>query len=57
MRNDSLSLYQSPSKSKDDFDQSLLNFEQLISDRMKQNAHFILVIGDLNVRLSFFLEK
>ena len=29
-----ISLYRSPSQSKDEFDQLLLNFEQLISDRM-----------------------
>ena len=32
-----ISLYQSPSQSKDEFDQFFLNFEQLISDRMSQN--------------------
>ena len=45
-------LYRSPSQSKDEFDQFLLNFEQLISDRMSQNPHFILVTGDFNVRSS-----
>ena len=34
---------------KDEFDQFLLDFEQLISDRMSQNLHFILVTGDFNV--------
>ena len=29
-----------------------MNFEQLISDRMSQNPHFILVTGDFNVRSS-----
>ena len=47
-----ISLYSSPSQSKDEFDQFLLNFEQPISDRMSQNPHFILVTGDLNVRSS-----
>ena len=47
-----ISLYQSPSQSRDEFDQFLLNFEQLISDRMSQNSHFILVTGDFNVRSS-----
>ena len=35
-----ISLYRSPNQSKDEF---LLNFEQLIPDRMSQNPHFILV--------------
>ena len=43
-------LYRSPSQSKDEFDQFLLNFEQLISDRMIQNPHFILVTCDFNIR-------
>ena len=42
-----ISLYRSPNHSKDEF---LLNFEQLIPDRMSQNPHFILVTGDFNVR-------
>ena len=46
------SLYRSPSQSKDEFDQLLLNFEQLIFDRISQNLHFILVTGDFNVRSS-----
>ena len=45
-----ISLYRSPSQSKNDLDQFLLNFKQLISDRMSQNPHFILVTGDFNVR-------
>ena len=40
---------QSPCQTKDEFDQFLLNFEQLISDRMNQNPRFILVTGDINV--------
>ena len=44
-----ISLYRSPSQSKDEFDQFLLNFEQLISDRMSQNPHFTLITGDFNV--------
>ena len=44
-----ISLYRSPNQSKDEFDQFLLNFEQLISDRMSQNPHFISVTGDFNV--------
>ena len=48
-----ISLYRSPSQSKDEFDQFLLNFEQLTSDRMSQNPHFILVTGDFSVRLYF----
>ena len=47
-----ISLYRSPSQSKDDLDQFLLNFEQLISDRMSQSPHVILVTGDFNVRSS-----
>ena len=47
-----ISLYQSTNQSKDEFDQFLLNFEQLISDRMSRNPHFILVIGDFKVRSS-----
>ena len=47
-----ISVYHSPNQSKDKFDQFLLNFEQLISDRMSQNPHFILLTGDFNVRLS-----
>ena len=45
-----ISLHRSPSQRKDEFDQFLLNFEQLLSDRMSQNPHFILVTGDVNVR-------
>ena len=45
-----ISVYHSPNQSKDKFDQFLLNFEQLISDRMSQNPHFILLTGDFNVR-------
>ena len=40
-------LYHTPSQSKDESDQFLLNFEQRISDRMSQNPHFILVMGQL----------
>ena len=47
-----ISLYRSPSQRKDEFDQFLLNSEQLISDRMSQNPHFTLVTGDFNVRSS-----
>ena len=47
-----ISLYQSLSQSKDEFDQFFLNFEQLISDRMSQNTHFIFATGDFNVRSS-----
>ena len=47
-----ISLYRSPNQSKDEFDQFLLNLEQLISDRMSQNPHFISVTGDFNVRSS-----
>ena len=32
-----ISLYRSPNESKDEFNQFLLNFEQLISDRMSQS--------------------
>ena len=45
-----ISLYQSPNQSKDEFDQFLLNFELLISGRISQNPHFILVTGDFNAR-------
>ena len=45
-----ISLYGSPSQSKDEFDNLLLNFEQLISDRISQNPHFILLIVVFNVR-------
>ena len=47
-----ISLYRSLSQSNDEFDQFLLNFEKLISDKMSQNPHFILVTGDFNVRSS-----
>ena len=49
-----ISLYRSPSQTKDEFDPFLLNFEQLISYKMSQNPHFILVTGDFNVRLRFW---
>ena len=39
-----ITLYRSPNQSKDEFDQFLLNFEQLMSEKMNQNLHFILVI-------------
>ena len=38
-----ISLHQSRIQGKDEFDQFLLIFEQLISDRMSQNHHFIIV--------------
>ena len=47
-----ISLYQSPSQSKNEFDNFLLNFEQLISDWISQNPHFRLETGDFNVLLS-----
>ena len=47
-----ISLYRSPSQSKDEFDHFLLNFEQLISDRMRHNPPFMLVTGDFNLRSS-----
>ena len=52
-----ISLYRSPNESKDEFDQFLINFEQLLSDRMSQNRHFILVTGDFNVRSSFWCKN
>ena len=42
-----ISLYRSPSQSKDKFDHFIVNFEQLVSDRMSQNSLFILVTGNL----------
>ena len=42
------SLYQSPSQSKDEFNQFLLNFGQVISDKTSQILHFTLVTGDFN---------
>ena len=47
-----MSLYRSPHQSKDEFDQFPLNFEQLISDRLSRNPHFVLVTGDFDVRPS-----
>ena len=47
-----ISLHRSPSQSKDEFNQFPLNFEQLISDRISQNLHFILETSDFNVRSS-----
>ena len=47
-----ISLHRSPSRSKDEFDQFPLNFEQLISDRISQNLHFILETSAFNVRSS-----
>ena len=44
-----ISLYRSPNQSKDEFDQFLLTFEQFISERMNQNTHFMLVIGNFNI--------
>ena len=52
-----ISLYRSPNQSKDEFDQFLLNFEQLISDRMSQNPHFILITGDFNIQSSQQVNK
>ena len=52
-----ISLYRSPSQSKDEFDQFLRNFEQLISGRLNQNPHFLLVTGDFNVRSSSSWKK
>ena len=45
-------MYRSPTQNKDEFDQFFQNFGQLISDRMSQNLHFILVTGNFNVRSS-----
>ena len=44
-----ISLYRSLTQSKEELNQFLLNFEQLIFDRINQNPHFILVTGDFNV--------
>ena len=44
-----ISLYRLLTQSKEEFNQFLLNFEQLIFDRIRQNPHFILVTGDFNV--------
>ena len=52
-----MSLYRSPSQSKDKFDHFFLKFEQLISDRMSQNPCLILVTGDFNVRSSSCLKN
>ena len=40
-----ISLYRSPSQSKDEFDHFLPNFEQLTSGRMSQSPLFVLVTG------------
>ena len=48
-----ISLHQSPSQSKVEFDQFLLNFKQLISDRMSRNPYFILAPGEFNVQSSY----
>ena len=45
-------MYRPPSESRDEFDQFLLNFEQLISGKMSENPHFMLINGDFNVRSS-----
>ena len=45
-----ISLSQSPSQNKDLFDQFILNFEQLISDRMIQNPLSTLAICNFKVR-------
>ena len=44
-----ISLYRSLTPSKEEFNQFILNFEQLIFDRISQNPHFIFVTGDFNV--------
>ena len=45
-------LYPSSSQSKDEFDHFLLTFEQHISGRMRQNAHFMLVTAGFSARSS-----
>ena len=44
----------SPSQGKNEFDQFIADFQQLISDKMSQTPHFIIVTGDFIV---FLVEK
>ena len=44
------SLYRSPSQIQDEFDNFLLNFEQLIDDTVTKNHFFILNTSDANFR-------
>ena len=48
-----ISMYQR----KYEFDQFLLNFEQLISNRISQNLHFILVTGGFNFQSSSWCKN
>ena len=45
--------YLSPSQGKNEFDQFITDFQQLISDKMSQTPHFIIVTGDF----VFLVEK
>ena len=48
-----VSLYRSPSQTRDEFDIFfLINFEQLISDIVRKNPLLVLITGDFNVRSS-----
>ena len=48
-----ISLYGSPSQSKDEFEPFLLNFEHLVSDRIRHDPLFMLVTGDFIVQMSY----
>ena len=45
-----VSLDTSPSQIKDEFDDFLINFEQLIGNIITKSALFVLITGDVNVR-------
>ena len=50
-------LYKSPSQTHDQFNDFLLNFEQLLSDSTSCNPSFLLMAGDFNARTSSWFSK
>ena len=52
-----VSLYRSPSQTEDQFNEFLLNFEQLLSNIISCNPRLLLIAGDFNVRTLSWWRK
>ena len=52
-----VSLYRSPSQTQDQFNEFLLNFEQLLSDVFFCSPSFLLIRGDFNAKTSSWWRK
>ena len=51
-RSYAVSLYWSPSQTSNEFDSFITNLEKIVFDISRSNPHFVLVIGDFNVKSS-----